>query len=60
MGRNKILVRIENLADKFDYGISKVNMVDIKAFAQQFYKEANPDSDKKPKIAIKEVSITDN
>jgi len=60
LAKNKILLRIENIADKFDYNISKVNVVDIKSFAQQFYKEANPSSNNKPKITIKEVSITDN
>lgn len=60
MAKNKILLRIENIADRFDYNISKVNVVDIKSFAQQFYKEANPSSTNKPKILIKEVSITDN
>lgn len=60
MAKNKILLRIENIADKFDFNISKINVVDIKSFAQQFYKEANPSSNNKPKITIKEVSITDN
>lgn len=60
MAKNKILVRIENLADKFDHNISMVNLVDIKSFAQSFYKEANPYSTNKPKITVKEVSITDN
>ena len=60
MAKNKILLRIENIADRFDHNISKVNIVDLKTFAQQFYKEANPFSTNKPRIQIKEVSITDN
>jgi len=33
LAKNKILLRLENMADRFDHNVSKVNYVDIKAFA---------------------------
>lgn len=40
--RNQILVRFENIADKFDSKTAYVNrLLDIKQFAKEFYAEAN-------------------
>jgi len=40
--RNQILVRFENIADKFDSKTAYVNrLIDIKQFAKEFYAEAN-------------------
>jgi len=40
--RNQILVRFENIADKFDSKTAYVNrLIDVKQFAKEFYAEAN-------------------
>jgi len=40
--KNKILVRMENMADKFDSRSAFVNrFINIKKFANDFYAEAN-------------------
>lgn len=58
LGLNKILVRFENLADRFDHLQSDTKYINVKQFASQFYKEANPLSKKNPPIArIQETTI---
>jgi len=42
LSKNKILVRFENLADKFDLKQMNMPYIDVIRFAKQFYKEANP------------------
>ena len=42
LAKNKVLARFENLADRFDPGISSVEYIDVREFAANIYKEANP------------------
>lgn len=43
LGRNKILARFTNLADRFDKALAEQkNYVDIDKWAVEFYKDANP------------------
>ena len=60
--KKKILVRFENLADRFDeVNSNEVKYLDLNKFAQSFYMEANPNSKLNlNQISIREVSITNN
>jgi hypothetical protein len=45
LSKNKILVRFENLADRFDTNITSddsTTYIDVERFAHQLYSEANP------------------
>jgi len=45
LGKNKIIVRFENLADRFDTNVTSedsTSYIDIERFAYQLYSEANP------------------
>lgn len=45
LGKNKILVRFENLADRFDTNVTSedsTTYIDLERFAHQLYTEANP------------------
>jgi hypothetical protein len=45
LSKNKILVRFENLADRFDTNITSDDStayIDVERFAHQLYSEANP------------------
>lgn len=60
LGKNKILARIENLADRFDPNLEEseeVQYVDVEDFARQLYKEANPNSKLSIECKIVETSI---
>ena len=41
LGKNKILVRFTNLADRFDTFTQQNSFVNVTNFAHTFYKEAN-------------------
>mgnify|MGYP006090457833 CR=1 FL=1 len=63
--RNQILVRFENLADKFDSKTAYVSrLIDVKQFAREFYAEANymrsldnASLSKVPNITYEEVNL---
>lgn len=67
MGKNKILVRLENTFDKFDLvnpmekmGQVEPKFINMKQFAKDFYLEANPDESEAPVFAVKELSLSGN
>ena len=60
LGKNKIMVRLENTADKFDDPSAKVTFIDLLKFAQNFYLEANPGMEKVPDINIRELTLSGN
>jgi hypothetical protein len=47
--KNKVLVRLEYLADKFDHG--KSTTFDLEKFARELYAQANPGKNLLPKIS---------
>ena len=57
LDQNKILVRFENLADRFDHLQQDTKFVNVKKFATQFYKEANPSSKREVIPRIQEKTI---
>lgn len=57
--RNKILVRVENSADKFDF-YSPTLQVDMQRFADAYWSSANPLSEVKVAAQIYEVDLTAN
>lgn len=63
MGKNKILVRLENIADLLDSdNLAKDRQgytVDIDEFAHALYKHANNDADP-ASVRIQEVSLSAN
>ena len=58
MGQNKIYVRFENLADKFDAKKGEEDFVNVLKFSREFYKEANPMVSEEPNIEIKELNLS--
>ena len=62
LGKNKILARFENLADKFDVKGNSTNTkyLNVVKFAQAFYNESNSGAQTMPEIHILETSITHN
>lgn len=56
-GKNKILVRFENIADRLDSDTA-VQQLDVNLFAKTFYESANPGS--QSSFTIKEMSLTNN
>lgn len=60
MGKNKIMVRFENMADRFDSDLT-VQQLDLDKFANTFYQSANPGSIVGSyNSTFKEVSLTAN
>lgn len=63
MDKNKVLVRFENLADRFDTfnlnSSSVVQYVDVQKFAAELFNEANPEAQGVPKVSILETSLAD-
>jgi len=55
-----VLLRVENLDDRFDKVQAGIKYVNLTRFARQLYKHANPRSLKEPKPLISETSITNN
>jgi len=41
LGKNKVLVRFTNLADRFDSNVKDVEYVDVERFAKELYASAN-------------------
>ena len=62
LGKNKILVRFTNLADRFDTFTTHNSFVNITNFAQTFYKEANQHINNAalPSFNISEVTLSNN
>lgn len=60
LGRNKILVRMENSADKFDTDVDNIIKVDMEKFASLFWEQANPGSKTKVTPKIYEMDLTAN
>mmetsp|Transcript_33580 Transcript_33580/g.51661 ORF Transcript_33580/g.51661 Transcript_33580/m.51661 type:complete len:99 (-) Transcript_33580:372-668(-) len=67
MGRGKIQLRLENIADQFDRlnqfeqkAQDELHFFDLQGFASDFYKEANPKVKNVPKIKITELSLSAN
>jgi len=63
MAKNQIMVRFENLADKFDTKTSfMVRYLNVRKFAQQFFMEANniEDGSIMHNIKIEELSLSGN
>lgn len=65
LGRNKILARFTNLADKFDKALAEMkNFVDIEKWAVEFYYDANPHLTRagadKFNMKVREVSLSNN
>ena len=61
LDKNKILVRIENLADRFDANIdnsTQVKYVDLMKFAKNFWQEANPGNTQNMTIKVVEQALT--
>ena len=62
LAKNKILVRVTNLADKFDTSEGmKIQYLNMNQFATQFYKEANKKENQHPtNYELQEVSLSTN
>ena len=64
MGRDKVMFRLENIADRFDYEFEKPQNLELNLYeyAMNFYKFANGISsdDEKIDIEINEFDITNN
>lgn len=61
MGKWKILVRVTNLADKFDTKNSfSIKYLDVRSFATKYYKLSNPSNEHPESIEIEEMSISAN
>lgn len=41
LGKNKVLVRFTNLADRFDSKVKDVEYMDVEKFAKELYASAN-------------------
>ena len=60
LAKNKILVRFENLADRFDVETSlAIKYVDVRRFARQFYQQSN-NGDLPKWISLDEVNHSGN
>lgn len=62
LGRNKIFVRIENLADRFDVsreGETPIKYVNLMKFAKNFWQQANAGVKQNMTITFEERAITD-
>jgi hypothetical protein len=57
--KNKIVVRFENIADKFDSDAAQFQY-NVRDFAEAVYKVANPNADRLHNVHIQETSITHN
>lgn len=65
LGRNRILARFTNLADKFDQSLAEhKSEIDINKWAVEFYNEANPGlppvAEGALKMTVEEVSLSNN
>jgi hypothetical protein len=67
MGKNKILIRLENTFDKFDLvnalekqGQVEPKFINMNQFAKDFYLEANPEESESPTFKISELSLSGN
>jgi len=62
MAKDKIMVRVANMADKFDTSEGmKIQYFNINQFATQFYKEANKKESQHPiNMEVQEVSLSTN
>lgn len=60
LAKDKIMVRFENLADRFDPKSTSIKYLDVQNFAKEFFQEANPFADFVPQIDVTEVSLGDN
>jgi len=60
LGRNKILARFENAADRFDALAAKDIQVDLVKFAFAYYYEANGKTGKEIRPEISEVDLSNN
>ena len=62
-GRNKIMVRLENIADMFDMWTAAEYSVDMQKFAEGFWNMANPSAtwdSSKQSVVIEEMDLTLN
>ena len=59
LGRNAVLLRLENLFDTFD-GESQVEHVDVEKVAMHLFWKANPTEVTAPFTSIQEVDISNN
>ena len=59
LAKNKVMLRLQNLDDKFDTNSGSVN-ISLTQYAQQMWKEANPEATTVPSADIIETSVTGN
>lgn len=59
LSRNKIMVRLENSADKFDMYTADLK-VNMEKFAYLFWESANPGSKTEMKFKIMEMALSAN
>ena len=57
-GRNKILLRLENIADKFDNAATE--KIDLGLLAQSLWQRANPCGPEYASVSVEEMSLTGN
>jgi hypothetical protein len=61
LGQNKLLLRVENIADKFDPHTHPVKYIDVNQLASNLYVSANHLNITKPVgVKIEEVSLSDS
>lgn len=60
VGKGKVQVRLENVADRFDTGSDEIKYVNMTQMAIDFFDESNVNSQLPPKFDIKELSLGGN
>ena len=60
LGKGKILVRVENLADRFDKKNNNMSVqyLHMNRFIRELYMEANPNEEKMANFTAKELTLT--
>lgn len=52
VNRNKVLLRVENIADRFDYGQNSTIYIDLVEIAYNLWEESNGNEIAKPQVEI--------
>lgn len=60
MGKNQIMLRLENLQDKYVDGSIQSFDFDVRSFAENFFSEVNGGLEKLSYINVMETSLTGN